>query len=170
MGSLNKKNYGFTLIELLVVVAIIGLLSTLFIAALGTSRNQAQKTRAKADLNRIIEAAIMAQGESGKALLKITGSGCSSCACSTGKSLVNDSSNCYTNWKQAITKISDASFYYQDIRNLDRDPWGSPYLLDENETEGGNCGADTINSAGTDSISGTSDDIHMQIPKSGFCP
>lgn len=171
MLDFNKKT-GFTLIELLVVIAIIGLLSTLSIAALNNSRNQARKTRVNADLNRIIEAIIMAQGESGQAVLKITGSGCSACACTSAGNLINisESHNCYINWKNAIKKISDASLFYQDIKNLYRDPYGSPYLLDENETEGGACNHDSIRSVGSDGVVGTSDDITKQIPKSGFCP
>lgn len=171
MFTSNKKN-GFTLIELLVVIAIIGVLATLSIVALGTTRAQAKKARTNNDLSRIIEAIVMAQGESGKALLKITGSGCSACSCSSVIDIANISSAhaCYINWKNAITKISDASIFYLDIRNIDRDPWGSPYVLDENETEGGGCNADSIRSAGPDGLLSTSDDIGRMVPKSGFCP
>jgi prepilin-type N-terminal cleavage/methylation domain-containing protein len=171
MNSLNKKT-GFTLIELLVVVAIIGLLTTLSLVALGATRTQAKKSRANADLSRIIEAIVMAQGENGQALLKITGSGCSACACVGIGSLINisETHSCYINWKNAIKKIGDASIFYSDIKNITRDPWGSPYFLDENETEGGNCNADTIRSLGSDGLQNTSDDISRPIPKSGFCP
>ena len=171
MFSLNKKA-GFTLIELLVVVAIIGLLTSLLIVALGASRAQAKKSRTGADLSRIIEAVVMAQGESGQSLLKITGSGCTDCTCRNIGSLINISSshNCYLSWKASIAKISDASFFYQDVKNLDRDPWGAPYLLDENETEGGGCSADLLRSAGPDGLLGTVDDITRMVPKSGFCP
>ena len=53
-----------------------------------------------------------------------------------------------------------------------RDPWGSPYTLDENEREGGptDCRLDTIRSAGPDGIWGNSDDGGYAVPLSRDCP
>jgi prepilin-type N-terminal cleavage/methylation domain-containing protein len=48
-----KNNKGFTLIEMLVVIAIIGLLSSVVLVALGPSRNKAKDARIISDLNQI---------------------------------------------------------------------------------------------------------------------
>lgn len=52
-----KNNKGFTLIEMLVVIAIIGLLSSVVLVALGPSRNKAKDARIISDLNQARAAA-----------------------------------------------------------------------------------------------------------------
>jgi len=49
---MGKKN-GFSLIEILIVVGILGLISTLLITALGSTRIKARDTKRKSDLNQI---------------------------------------------------------------------------------------------------------------------
>ena len=57
--SRNEKGYvlskaeGFTLIEMLVVVAIIGLLSSVILTALGPARDKAKDTRIISDINQV---------------------------------------------------------------------------------------------------------------------
>ena len=163
----KKLNTGFTLIELLVVVAIIGLLATLSIVALNSSRDKAKQAKAASDMKRVTESMILAQGETGKTLLEITGNGCSDCACRGIGSIINIAagSSCYGSWQSAITKINDAcGGVFQGINRVTRDPWGSPYLLDENEGEGGGCAQDAFRSAGPDGIHGTVDDLVKVIP------
>jgi prepilin-type N-terminal cleavage/methylation domain-containing protein len=52
MRGLSKNN-GFTLIEMLIVVAIIGLLSSVILTALGPAKDKAKDTRIISDVNQI---------------------------------------------------------------------------------------------------------------------
>lgn len=166
---------GFTLIEILVVISIIGLLSTIVLTSLNSSRTKALTTKAKMDMNQIVKAMTIAQGESGKYLKDITGSGCSSC--SGGRTAGFDYRNIpntdqfYIAWVTSLTKIESATNGLMvGVSNITRDPWGSPYSMDENEGEGNGCGYDTLRSYGPDGIMSTSDDIvsatipHIKCP------
>lgn len=173
----KKREKGFTLIELLVVVAIIGLLSTIVLSSLNSARTKAKYAAVKVQLNQFMKMVIIAQGESGKTLMQITGSGCSNCAggCRDGypngpdfRNIPIDNS-CYVQWVHDVTSIQNATNgIVSGVDNMLRDPWGSPYTVDENEGEGGSkdCTPDNVTTNGPDGIWGNGDDQWFWIPLS----
>lgn len=192
-----KSQKGFTLIELLVVIAIIGLLSSVVLASLNSARTKAKITKAKMEMKQVVTAIIIAQGESGTYLRNITGTYNNSMTCSVGSDLrdISDTSTCYLWWAGALNNINTPKGFVGGIKGgalakiqaatnglvlgldkITRDPWGSPYMLDENEGEGGTCNAmnmDTLVSPGPNGIYsyGGDDDIIFYIPISGnSCP
>lgn len=170
----TKKKNGFTLIELLVVISVIGLLASIILVSLKNVREKAHYAKAQAELEQFIKTAIIAQGESAKRLQDITGSGCSDCIC-RDRDIRNipTSDSCYIQWINALTTIQNATNgTVSGLDRMTRDPWGSPYGLDENEKEFGpaDCRKDTIRSAGPDGFLFTGDDQSYEILHSGPCP
>jgi len=171
---MKKRNNikGFTLIELIVVITIIGLISTIGALSYANTIKDAQIAKSKQDMNDFIQALETARIKTGKTANAITGSGCSDCACRLPANKVYrdipTTDTCYVNWINVLTKISSAGVV--DISAFTRDPWGSPYLFDENEKEyntAANCNPariDRIKSAGPYGIMSTSDDIGISIP------
>jgi len=152
-----EKRESFTLIELLIVVSLIALLTSIFLSHFSSVKERAKIKRTEMELDQIKKAIITAQYREDKVLLQITGSNCSDCACRTGEDLskIPDTHQCIINWKNAFNKIGIVPV---------KDSWGSPYLIDENELEGGGCTKDSLRSAGPDRIWGGSDDILIYIP------
>lgn len=195
-----RNSFGFTLIELLVVISIISLISSVALASMNTARDKARSAKAITEMRQIADAIIVAQGETGtttKAFVYESGLNptpyCTDCACrNTYRVLVDFSlapistlknitstDLCYSLWEHAINRINTANGGVIDISNFKRDPWGSPYLLDENEGElplnHPDCGSDSIRSAGPDGqIRDTNgspllddDDLWIEIPYLG---
>lgn len=130
--NLFKK--GFTLIELLVVVAIIGLLSSIVLASLNTARTKAKVARAQTEMRQITQAIIIAQGERGRPLISFApASNCGQCYCAD-----ITSAGCLNNWTTALSQIQTATNgAVSGLSGFAKDPWGNPYQIDANQSEGG---------------------------------
>ncbi|MDQ1284213.1 MAG: hypothetical protein QG620_561 [Patescibacteria group bacterium] len=159
-----QKQKAFTLIEILIVIAIIGILAAVVLVSLNSSRDKSKYAKAEQEMAQFAKAMEMAQIMTRKPLREITGSNHSAgpCFASSGKYLkdIPDTDPCYTSWVSAITKLGVAAG--TDLSDLKRDPWGSPYMLDENEGEFSTnpCRLDKVFTAGPDGwVSSLSTDI-----------
>lgn len=164
------KVSGFTLIELLVVISIIGVLASALLATLQDARISAQYVVAKNEMKILIDALYLAPPN--QPTLSITGSGCSECVCRVSYGAPSDLRNiseisaCYARIKLTLDNINANSTYIDNVESLYRDPWGSPYLFDENELEypSNPCRQDWISTAGPDGVRGTTDDFIRILP------
>lgn len=161
--KIRKKRFltGFTLIELLVVIAILGLIFTIILGNLREAREKAKLVKVAEDLDQIQLAMEIARNDQDKVLLQITGSGCSDCACRDDPDLRFPDDDCINSMTNAFQKIG---------LPLVKDPWGSLYLIDENELEfdGDPCRKDSFGSAGPDRKFGEGDDIRENLPFYSF--
>lgn len=132
----------FTLIEVLVVISIIGLLSVVVMIAIRSARTQASLTRLQADAKSILTQVNLVRTTD---LISYTGNSCTMCFFDTVNK-VNSQSAMIVQLNNSWTAIGFAA--------SPMDPYGSPYLLDENEDQfpGDPCQYDTVYSAGTNGI------------------
>ncbi len=163
------KHLGFTILELLIVVTIIGVLATIVLTSLGSSRDKAREARAYIELNQLRSTVAGAQINVSQTLLAMNspaGNGTfDSCPTSTNLASLSSSHACVADWRAAIDTIIANHEPSQDSSAFYEDAWGSPYLLDENEDEipANRCRRDTITSVGSDKIAFTADDITVVL-------
>jgi len=161
---------GFTLIELMVVVAIIGVLASASLSSVNEARLNAQYTIARTNIKQLADLVEVAKGTQMQTLPQITGSFCSECACRSGSlptPNIRDyppSHACFTAYQNVMNTLNNATNGVYTIKNLPLDPWGAPFLFNENEGESGLCIMDNISSAGPNGIYYDSDDVIYNIP------
>lgn len=143
-----KKQTGFTIVELLIVIVVIGILAAITIVAYSGIQDRAQRSRISSDLRNLEHAIHLARNDRATVLGTITGnfgtaSACVSKANGIDLAALPRTDSCWTTYLSTLDLISTASG--QNVRNL-VDPWGRPYFIDENESEGGvsNCTKDSI--------------------------
>ena len=153
------KHRAFTLVELLVVIAIVGLLSGVAVVATNNARQKAKIAKANADIQQIYKRIDLVRNNNNLVLMSITGSNASDWPCrSRNLDGLATSDSCIISMTNTFATLG--------ITPLPRDPWGHPYLIDENELEGGGCVSDNLYSAGLDFVDsgGAGDDINFAIP------
>lgn len=163
MKRLNARA-GFTLLELLIVIGILAVLATMAVLVINPVQKikDARIKSTQTSINQLVDSIVKIKGFTGKGLMQITGSGCSRCICIATTTADTDIP-CINNWNNALTKITaegTSTALTSDLRVFARDAWGSPYILDENEGEGGGCSLDSLYSAGPDRLQGGGDDIY----------
>lgn len=135
----NDGKTGFTIVELLIVIVVIAILAAISVVAYTGIQERSRNSKIESDLA-LLEKAIMAArinaGE--QALISITGSnytasGCAGRPAGTDLAALDKSTDsCWTSYYAALQSISDSAS--MDVTGL-VDPWGRPYLIDENERE-----------------------------------
>ena len=132
-----------------------------------------QRTEAAAALADLAELADRAKKISGRPLVAVTGENCTRCGCD-GRDLrvVPAGDVCVRKWDAALARIGRMTGASPaELAGLARDPWGSPYLLNENEGESPDlpCVPDAFASAGQNGLAGDGDDIVVTVPNAQ-CP
>lgn len=145
-GRQTVGQRGFTIVELLIVIVVIGILAAITIVAYNGIQDRARQSKIQADINSIVKAIRLARDSTSKTTGQITGSYASGGNCwakadGTDLAALPNTDPCIVQYNASLGALVTASG--ASIASL-RDPWGRPYLIDENENEGGGCTRDTV--------------------------
>lgn len=134
-----KSKNGFTIVELLIVIVVVAILASLSVAAYGGIQKRARDVKIEHDMVQIEKAIKLARlNEGGVPLKELTGSIGTAANCveepdGTDLAALPRTHLCWGDYNATMQIISDASG--MDVTEM-VDPWGRPYMIDENESEG----------------------------------
>ena len=158
--------WAYVLREPLKVLLVLGLVVPVVLIGVNNLRESSRQRSVETELPQLVERIKKARVGSNLVLGEMTGDFYSdgNAKCRKGQSLRSLAAD------DACIVGMTAQWQKLGFEDLPRDPWGSPYLFDENEMEGGGCEAgryDVVFSAGPNGIDEAdvwNDDVHMLVP------
>ena len=148
---------GFSLIELMIVVAIIGSLATVALPSYTSYMHRTRVMMTVHELSKFQQMIEIHREVENKLLANLTGHYCSRCSFAVAGS----SSGTWAPDAATLARYKNAGFLEIPV-----DPWGSYFLMDENEDEYvGSCTRDYVRSVGANRIYGgaVNDDITLHV-------
>lgn len=132
---MNRNSSGFTITEILIVIVVIAILATLTIVTYSGIQQRARQATIDDGLQQLNRSIIAARISQGQTLAEITQSDHTYIQCfaeptGTDLSTLPKTDACWVDYINALNKISVAS---GSSLKIIVDPWGRPYLIDENE-------------------------------------
>lgn len=150
MNTAQQKQSGFTIVELLIVIVVIGILAAIALVSYNGVQVKAQNAKIAADVSTLSQAVVLARTVTGSTLMVIDGIPdaahstalmCARLPTGTDLATVAKTDTCWATYIASLNAISVASG--MNVRGL-LDPFGRPYLIDENEGEDSLCRQDSI--------------------------